>query len=221
MGHPFDPTFELLPREIPIFPLTGVLLLPHGRLPLNIFEPRYLNMTRAALAAPCRLIGMIQPSSGTDVGQPEVFTVGCAGRITQFGETDDGRYLITLRGICRFTIVDELALLDGYRRVVPDFAKYRRDMADEGDADVDRERMIAALKRYLGQQGVEANWEALNTMKSARLVTTLAMTCPFAPTEKQALLEADTLETRAKMLLALLDMAAAGSDDGGGAKVRH
>ena len=221
MGHPFDPTFEQLPREIPIFPLTGVLLLPHGRLPLNIFEPRYLNMTRAALAAPCRLIGMIQPSSGTDVGQPEVFTVGCAGRITQFGETDDGRYLITLRGMCRFTIVDELALLDGYRRVVPDFVRYRRDMADEGDADVNRERMIAALKRYLGQQGVEANWDALNTMKSARLVTTLAMTCPFAPTEKQALLEADTLETRAKMLLALLDMAAAGSDDGGTAKVRH
>jgi hypothetical protein len=221
MGHPFDPTFEQLPREVPIFPLTGVLLLPHGRLPLNIFEPRYLNMTRAALAAPDRIIGMIQPSSGTDVGEPPVFPVGCAGRITQFGETDDGRYLITLRGICRFAILEELSILDGYRRVIPDFAKFRHDLTDEGDVDIDRERMVAALKRYLGQQGVDANWDALGKMRPARLVTTLAMTCPFAPSEKQALLEAETAANRAKILLALLEMGAAGPDDGTEPQVRH
>jgi Lon protease-like protein len=221
MGHPFDPTFELLPREIPIFPLTGVLLLPHGRLPLNIFEPRYLNMTRAALAAPNRIIGMIQPSSGTDVGQPPVYPMGCAGRITAFSETDDGRYLITLRGVCRFGVLEELALEDGYRRVIPDFARHRRDLAEEADVEVDRERMVAALKRFLAGHGVEANWDALHTMKSARLVTTLAMTCPFAPSEKQALLEAETAAERAKILLALLEMAAAAPDDGSGAQMRH
>jgi Lon protease-like protein len=221
MATPFDPTFEQLPREVPIFPLTGVLLLPHGRLPLNIFEPRYLNMTRAALAAPDRLIGMIQPSSGTDVGQPPIFPVGCAGRIIQFGETDDGRYLITLRGVCRFAVLKERSILDGYRRVIPDFARFRRDLADEEDADLDRERMVAALKRFLGQHGVDANWEALGKMRPGRIVTTLAMTCPFAPSEKQALLEAETAQSRAKILLALLEMGAAGADDPAGPKLRH
>ena len=128
MANPFDPAFEDLPDVVPIFPLPGVLLLPGGRLPLNIFEPRYLNMTVAALAAPLRLIGMIQPQDGASGDHPEVYATGCVGRMISFGETEDGRYLITLKGVARFRVMDELPLCDGYRCVRASYAEFRNDL---------------------------------------------------------------------------------------------
>src|SRR5215469_1964214 len=135
-----------LPSILPIFPLTGVLLLPRGRLPLNIFEPRYLAMTRDALAGE-RLIGMVQPSDLAAAGNnPPVYLTGCAGRITSFTETDDGRFLITLTGISRFRIHEELPLVEGYRRVVPDWEPFARDLGNEEERGFDRERLMRGLK---------------------------------------------------------------------------
>ena len=217
MANPFDPAFEDLPDVVPIFPLAGVLLLPGGRLPLNVFEPRYLNMTAAALAAPQRLIGMIQPQDGATGDHPEVFATGCAGRMTSFDETEDGRYLITLKGIARFRVIDELPLRDGYRRVRASYAEFRDDLAEtSGPLSIDRDRLLRALRAYLAHQGVEANWDAIKDTGESRLITSLAMMCPFRPSEKQALLEAATLDDRARVMMALLEMALLerGDDEG-------
>src|SRR6266581_2253875 len=147
-----------LPAILPIFPLTGVLLLPRGRLPLNIFEPRYLAMTRDALAGE-RLIGMVQPSEPGGSGpNPPVYPTGCAGRITSFSETEDGRYLITLTGISRFRIGEELPLLDGYRRVVPEWGEFIRDLAGEDEGGFDRDRLLRGLKGYFQQHQISADW---------------------------------------------------------------
>jgi len=210
MAESFAPSFGELPREIPIFPLTGVLLLPRGRLPLNIFEPRYLAMVSDALAPP-RLIGMIQPQEGKgDAGEPATYPIGCAGRIISFGETEDGRYLITLTGVARFELREELPLRRGYRRVRVDWARFERDLAaPETPADVDRKRLLAALKPYFQRRSIGADWDAVNGMADEPLVAMLAMGCPFAPSEKQALLEADGLAARATLLTALLEMEAA------------
>ena len=222
---PFDPGFERLPRVIPVFPLTGVLLLPGGRLPLNIFEPRYLAMIRAALGEEYRMIGMIQPrepdpedNRGTGLAMrrgvnPLLYGVGCAGRITAFGETEDGRYLLTLSGVCRFQIAEELPQKDGYRRVLADYHRFRRDLDEENDATVDRRRLMAALKIYFDHRQIEADWKAIDGAPDDRLVTSLAMSCPFAPSERQALLEAPTLTERADAMITLLEMAVV--EDGG------
>ena len=203
---PFDPDFGDLPVTLPIFPLPGVLLLPRGKLPLNIFEPRYLSMTQDALQSD-RLIGMVQPRNADETGEsPPVFPVGCAGRITSFSETDDGRYLITLSGLCRFRIERELPLISGYRRVVPDFKSYRADL-DAATAPIERNRLIAALRGYLKQQSISADWDSIDGAPDERLVTTLSMICPFSTSEKQALLEAPCLGERAKVLITLLEMA--------------
>src|SRR6266851_1693111 len=191
-----------LPAILPIFPLTGVLLLPRGRLPLNIFEPRYLAMTRDALGGE-RLIGMVQPSDPQDDGRG-----GCAGRVTQFSETDDGRYLITLTGVSRFRIREELPLLEGYRRVVPDWQPFAHDRERAGKPDFDRERLIRGLKGYFAQRQIQADFEAIEKAPSEYLVTSLAMACPFAPSEKQALLEAADPDERARLLTTLVEMAA-------------
>lgn len=214
MASPFDPAFEDLPRVIPIFPLAGALLLPHGRLPLNIFEPRYLNMTLAALSAEDRMIGMIQPES--DGEPPAVYRTGCAGRLISFSETEDRRFLITLAGTCRFDVVDELPLKDGYRRVVADYHRYRDDLTTERAPEIDRERLLSALRGYLEMQGVEANWQAVEQSDGASLVTSLAMTCPFQASEKQALLEAADVAQRAEIMVALLEMAVLAGDSEGG-----
>lgn len=217
MPNPFDPAPEDLPDVIPIFPLAGALLLPDGRLPLNIFEPRYLNMTAAALAAPQRLIGMVQPQESAAGDHPAIFTTGCAGRLVSFGETEDGRYLITLKGVTRFRVMDELPPRDGYRRVRASYAGFGRDLrAPAHPPAIDRQRLLRDLKAYLSHQGVEANWEAIEGTDDARLVTSLAMTCPFRPSEKQALLEAPTLEARAEVMMTLLEMAPLerGGEDG-------
>jgi len=197
-----------LPAVLPIFPLTGVLLLPRGRLPLNIFERRYLAMFDDALASQ-RMIGMIQPSQPLP-GEPSppVFTVGCAGRITSFNESGDGRYLVTLDGIARFRVSEELPLHRGYRRVVPDWTPFAVDLGEE-DCDVDRGRLIGLLQAYFRQQGLSANWDAIGNAPDERLLTSLAMICPFEPGEKQALLEARCLSDRGRLMMTLLEIAIA------------
>ena len=214
-GGPFDPSFEELPREIPIFPLPGALLLPHGRLPLNIFEPRYLAMTRDALAD-ARIIGMIQPDAMADLRLPQVATyrTGCAGRIVQFAETPDGRYLITLAGLVRFDKGVELPLRDGYRRIVPDFAPYRADMEGK-PGKIERERLLGKLKQFLERHDIGADWKAIEMAPDEQLVNALAMMCPFGPSEKQALLEAPDIAARCDTMIALLEMAVAASGEAG------
>jgi len=208
-----------LPTILPIFPLTGVLLLPRGRLPLNIFEPRYLAMTRDALAGD-RLIGMVQPSDpGASGDNPPVYPTGCAGRITSFAETEDERFLITLTGTCRFRIRDELPLLEGYRRVVPEWSGFARDLDSEDKPAFDRERLMRGLKGYFQQHQISADWGAINSVPGERLVTSVAMVCPFEPSEKQALLEASDLNERARLLTAIVEMALMNrSGDGTGAR---
>ena len=208
----FDPLFEDLPGEIPVFPLTGVLLLPQGKLPLNIFEPRYLQMINVALGGD-RLIGMVQPTELNEGDQPDIYKTGCAGRITSFDESEDGRYIITLSGLIRFDITEELALRDGYRVAVPDWAPYRNDLAEETGAGIDRDRMLRALKGYFTVNNVDANWDAIKATTTDRLVNALAMMCPFQPSEKQALLEAVSLADRANVMVALLEMSLAANDD--------
>src|SRR5438128_7218024 len=196
-----------LPLVLPIFPLTGVLLLPRGRLPLNIFEPRYLAMTRDALAGE-RLIGMVQPSDpGASASNPPVYPTGCAGRITSFAETEDGRFLITLTGTCRFRIREELPLLDGYRRIVPEWREFARDLEGEGELGFDRDRLMRGLRSYFQQHQISADWDAITAVPGERLVTSIAMVCPFEPSEKQALLEAPDLDERARLLTAIVEMA--------------
>jgi Lon protease-like protein len=208
---PFDPTFDELPREIPIFPLPGALLLPRGRLPLNIFEPRYLAMTRDAIKGE-RIIGMIQPEHPSEpIGaQPATYRTGCAGRIVQFAETPDGRYLITLAGLCRFDVGAELPLKDGYRRVVARFDPYRADM-EARSGKIDRERLLAKLKRFLERHEIGADWSAIEKAPDEQLVNALAMMCPFGPSEKQALLEAPDLAARCETMITLLEIAVAAS----------
>jgi uncharacterized protein len=202
-----------LPDILPIFPLTGILLLPRGRLPLNIFEPRYLAMTRDALGG-ARLIGMVQPSDPQDDNRggggpnPAVYPVGCAGRVTQFSETDDGRFLVTLTGVSRFRIREELPLLDGYRRIVPDWRPFAHDRERPGKPEFDRERLIRGLKSYFAQRQIQADFDAIEKAPGEYLVTSLAMACPFAPSEKQALLEAADPDERGRLLTTLVEMAA-------------
>jgi uncharacterized protein len=195
-----------LPAILSIFPLTGVLLLPRGRLPLNIFEPRYLAMTRDALARD-RLIGMVQPTDPRTPGDnPSVYPIGCAGRITSFAEAEDGRFLITLTGTCRFRIREELPLLEGYRRVVPDWSGFTRDLGSDDEPAFDRERLMRGLRAYFQQHQITADWDAIGSVPGERLVTSVAMVCPFEPSEKQALLEAPDLNERARLLTAIVEM---------------
>ncbi len=196
-----------LPTEFAVFPLEGALLLPHGQLPLNIFEPRYLRMVDDVLGGP-RVIGMIQPDPAQPEGAegPALYMVGCLGRLTSFSETGDGRYLIALTGTSRFRIVRELAPRHGYRRVQADFAPFGADQ-EPGTAGLQRDRLMAALHQFFTARGLDANWKAIEAMPDPALVNSLSMSCPFSPPERQALLEAD-LPERARTLLALLQMGA-------------
>ena len=229
---PFDLSYEQLPSAIPVFPLAGVLLLPSGKLPLNIFERRYLAMTRDALRSPDRLIGMIQPTglaeadAGKAANGPALFPVGCAGRIVSFAESEDGRYLITLDGVVRFRIREELGLTDGYRRVVPDFESFRGDMedAEESAGELARARILKALMRYFRAKNVTANWDAIKKMDDSALINSIAMSCPFDPTDKQALLESNGLAARGQVLAALLEMGSmdvSGDSDSAPPPTRH
>lgn len=210
-GQPRD-----LPDEIPLFPLSGALLLPGGNLPLNIFEPRYLAMIDDALAGN-RLIGMIQPDlSGTgDAAGPGLCRMGCIGRLTGMQETGDGRYLINLTGICRFSLVREAESRRGYRRgqITVDPQELQPQAGDEA---VDRERLLDTFRRYLKANSMEADWESVERTDDETLVTVLCMMSPYGPAEKQALLEADTLRERAETLVAITEIALARSDAGEG-----
>jgi hypothetical protein len=200
-------SFENLPPELPIFPLGGVLLLPRGQLPLNIFEPRYLAMVEDAISSH-RLIGMVQTKE--DGG---VYSVGCAGRITSFNETHDGRNEIVLTGICRFKIVDELSQKDGYRRVKADWSDFKKDTEPMSCLDMDRGKLKKLLKNYFEQQGLTCSWDAVDNAADEKLMTSLAMICPFDSKEKQALLEAPCCKERAKLFMTLLEMEAAQNCD--------
>ena len=213
----FDPSFEELPRALPIFPLGGVLLLPGGRLPLNIFEPRYLAMFDDALSSN-RLIGMIQPVEESEEQKvPKTYDTGCAGRITAFSETDDGRYLVTLSGLIRFDLARELPS-DSYRLVEPDFTRFREDLEEDKGA-IDRDRLVEVLGAYFEANSIEGDWEAIEQTSDERLVTSLAMICPLGAPEKQALLEAMTLTERAETLTAIMEMAAHDAD--GESEAKH
>jgi len=216
---PFEPSFEQLPEALPIFPLSGVLLLPGGRLPLNVFEPRYLAMVFDALAGH-RMIGMVQPLQPggyagdglptADGGRPPVHKVGCAGRIVSFSETEDGRLMLALAGVCRFETSRELdPAQGGYRRVSALFSPYRSDL-DHADelVELDRERLMAALTAFFRGRNLSTDWDAVKKAADSNLVTSLSMVLPFGPAEKQALLEAADTTTRAKLLIALLEMSA-------------
>ena len=198
-----------LPRVIPIFPLPGVMLLPRGRLPLNIFEPRYLQMTQDAMASH-RMVGMIQPADPkASLASPEVYPVGCAGRITSFSETPDNRFLITLTGVCRFAItreIDQDSLL--YRRASADYSRFAGDLPEPAPLTVDRDRLLPALRSYFEHHGLTADWDAIDRANDGALVTCLAMACPFEPNEKQALLECEAESERLAMMQALFDMSA-------------
>jgi Lon protease-like protein len=213
----FDPAFADLPRDLPVFPLTGVLLLPGGRLPLNIFEPRYLAMTRHALAHG-QMIGMIQPQEGAgDAGDPPLYRTGCMGRIVEFRETDDGRYLITLAGMARFDVTAEAPRDTLFRLVVADWRRYAQDLEDS-EPELERDRLNEALQPYFRRHGIKADFKTIAAAPAGHLVTSLAMLCPFAPREKQALLEAENPTERGRMLTALIEMSAIAGDETGPAR---
>lgn len=200
---------EDLPPVLPIFPLPGALLLPRARLPLNIFEPRYLAMVDGALASD-RLIGMIQPREDVRGDRPKLYDVGCAGRIVQFSETGDGRYLLTLAGVCRFRVARELSVTTPYRQIEAGWADFLADLEPAEDEDkVDRQDLLASLRIYFDRFGHKADWAGLESAPAEALVNSLSAICPFSPEEKQALLEAETLPDRADMLTSLVEMAIA------------
>ena len=201
-----------LPQVIPVFPLGGTILLPRGQLPLNIFEPRYLNMVDDAMAGD-RMIGLVQPNGGTPV-LPSLSPVGCAGRITSFAETSDGRYLITLTGVSRFRIAAELPSKTPYRQVRAAFDAYEADLTSPPEEpDFDRDAFLDALRAYMAHRLLDIDWETAETAPMEALVNSLSMALPFEPAEKQALLEAASLMSRAEALTALLRIDAADAGD--------
>jgi Lon protease-like protein len=202
-----------LPQVIPVFPLDGALLLPHGTLPLNIFEPRYLNMIDDALAAE-RVVGMVQTVNGGSRDRPRLAQVGCAGKITSFAETPDGRYLISLTGLCRFGVGQEILVQTPYRQIRAEYAAFASDLRPLMDDDgFDRIHFLTALKAYLDHRQLEIDWEAAREAPGEALVSSLAMALPFDNAEKQALLEAGTLSERRQALIALLEIDATDDDE--------
>jgi len=198
-----------LPQVIPVFPLSGALLLPRGQMPLNIFEPRYLEMVDDALRDGHRLIGMIQPDPAHpgSPAQPTLFKIGCAGRITQLAETGDGRYLMQLTGIARFRVEEELTVKTAYRQCRVSFVPFADDfVARKGEDDVDRKSLLAALAAFLKANKLKTDWQGVESAPNEALVNALAMMSPYGAAEKQALLEAPNLKTRAEMLIAITEI---------------
>lgn len=197
-----------MPGVLPVFPLSGALLLPRGQLPLNIFEPRYLAMVDDALRTH-RMIGMIQPvpesSEGSSV--PPLLKVGCAGRITQFAESGDGRYIVTLTGVSRFAVMEEIATVTPYRQIRIDCKPFASDFQPRvGEERVDRDGVLKALRDFAEENNLQIDWDSINQAPNEALVNALSMMSPFGPREKQALLEADDLKGRAEVLVAITEM---------------
>ena len=211
-----------LPDILPVFPLQGVVMLPQSRLPLNVFEPRYMSMVQDVLGSPARMIGVIQPTEMERPGDapPRLYQVGCAGRITSFNETEDGRFLINLTGVCRFAVAHELETALPYRSVKVDWDKYQSDFEEVRDEDVDRKRLTDVLQNYFRTHEIAADWNAVQGTPTDALISSLVMICPLSPSEKQALLESKNLQSRADMLMTLLSMANFNRPDGEGG-VRH
>jgi len=212
-----------LPSVIPVFPLPAALLLPRGHMPLNIFEPRYVAMVDAALRSE-RVIGMVQPRfdvGAVDMaGDPPLCEIGCAGRLTAFQETGDGRYLVTLNGITRFRILEEMPGPAAYRMCRVTAAPFGEDFeADAGAAAVDRGMLLSTFRRYLDANKLEADWQSVERASNETLVNALSMMSPYGPAEKQALLEAENLEARADTLIALTEMALARREHDGPARL--
>jgi Lon protease-like protein len=198
-----------LPEVIPVFPLPGALLLPRGQMPLNIFEMRYLAMVDDAFRDGHRLIGMIQPDLAHSASEdkPELFHVGCVGRITQFAESGDGRYILELTGVSRFKVVEELTVLTPYRQCKVDFFAYADDLtARKGEDAVDRKRLLEVLTDFLKVNDLKVDWSGIESAPNEALVNALAMMSPYGPAEKQAMLEAVDLKTRAEILIAVTEM---------------
>lgn len=199
-----------VPAVVPVFPLPAALLLPRGQMPLNIFEPRYIAMIDAAMRAE-RVIGMVQPrfdNSAIDrSGRPDLCAVGCLGRITQFAESGDGRYLITLTGIARFRVVEELSTVTPYRQCRIDCQPFADDFKpNHGEAAVDRKALLKAFRAYLDDNNMEADWSSVDQASNETLVNALSMMSPYGAPEKQALLEAESLRMRAETLIAITEM---------------
>ncbi|MBL6606019.1 MAG: LON peptidase substrate-binding domain-containing protein [Alphaproteobacteria bacterium] len=211
---PFEPEFSELPRQLPIFPLPSALLLPGGKLPLNIFEPRYLAMVRDCLVQPHRLIGMVQPRADEE---DNLYEIGCAGRISSYGESDDGRLLITLSGTLRYRLLDIHEVEDGYKMANVSWIDFKNDLIPD-ESQIDRALLIENLRHYFELKGYSADWEHIGNCEDEKLVTTLSMICPFDVPEKQALLECPDLNQRVKLLIAILEMASHADDDESTAK---
>lgn len=208
MGKKFD-----MPDVIAVFPLPGALLLPRSRLPLHIFEPRYLTMLDDALKTPERLIGMVQPNKVPGRDGHGLHQIGCAGRVTQFSETEDGRYLITLSGMSRFRVLSEVTGFTPYRRCEVSWTGFERDLGrDETDAGFDRESFMNLLSRYFTARELQTDWEGLQEADDELLINSLSMLLDFDPEDKQALLEAPCLSTRRETLVTLIEYSLRGGD---------
>ena len=200
-----------LPKTIAIFPLAGALLLPRSRLPLHIFEPRYLQMIEDALKTDTRLIGMVQPNELPGRDGHGLHQIGCAGRLTAFSETEDGRYLITLTGVCRFRVRDEIEGFTPYRRCEIGWDDFSRDLGPaEHDPGFDRSDFLGLLSRYFQEENLKTDWEAMREADDELLINSLSMLCPFEPEDRQALLEAPSLSTRRETLVTLIEFALRG-----------
>ena len=193
-------SLEDLPKKIPIFPLTGAVLFPKTQLPLNIFEPRYVQMLNAALATSHKFIGMIQPIGGSDNSLKKV---GCVGRVTSYNETDDHRYLITLNGIIRFEIENEIDTTTQYRQVEVNYENFITDLKSEDVTNVDRESLLKLIKKYLKNKSLLADWDIIQQTPTEQLINYSGVLVPFTPEEKQLLLEARTIMGRSRALEAL------------------
>ena len=213
--------FNALPASIPVFPLSGVLLLPRAMLPLNIFEPRYRNMTQDAMGSD-RLIGIVQPVDPEEVPvTPDgriksldnerlvLYSTGCVGRISQCQESPDGRYFITLVGVCRFKLGDEVDTTRGYRRFYAEWNDFKDD-PEKPTAAIDRKTLLPAMHRYFEANQIKVDWSAVDEVDDESLISALSMSGPFTPTEKQALLEANDLKQRCEVLSIIAEMAAHG-----------
>ena len=204
-----------LPETIPVFPLAGALLLPRAKLPLHLFEPRYLQMLEDAMKTKHRLIGMVQPRDVPGSAEKRLYSIGCAGRLTGFSETEDGRYMITLSGVSRFRVIQEITGVTPYRRCTVDWTPFVRDLGDsEDDKGFDRAPFLAILGRYFQAMELSTDWGSLKEADAELLINSLSMLCPFEPEDKQALLEAPSLETRRETLVTLFEFSLRGGSSG-------